>query len=559
MKRILSHPLFWIIAASILPVLSLLHSGMPYVHDGQDHVTRIANFYAVLKEGTIVPRWAPNLNWGYGHPVLMFLYPLPEYLASVFHFVGFSLVDSTKLVFGLAFIASTVTMYLWMSAAFGIGAGTIGALLYTFAPYRFVDLHVRGALGEHVAFVFPPLIMYFLWKLTRPGMTIRATIHITIGAALCTAALILSHNALALMFLPVIGLYGLYLFIAETKNKWRYVLSGIAVLIGGFVLSAFFWVPALAEGKFTLRDIVTAGGALTRFVPWTQFIYSPWNWGGGEDMSKSLGIAQWVGVAASVYLIFRHTNKKLVVLVTGFIVLLLCSLLIMTSYSAFIWRLVKILQNFQFPWRFLSLSVFLSAVIGGIAADWFLGAFRLKPQVYTKIFITFCVMTVIITINMWRPKGYQYRDESFYTGMYPGTTDTGESTPVWSVRFMEHAPDNPLDVIDGDASVTVGKRISTEHEYTITVRKPTLMLENTLYFPGWKIYINGVQTAVEWQNPDYRGLMTFRVVPGDTRVRVVFVDTKIRKTANMVSAAGFMIAGVAGIGVMVWQKRKRYR
>src|SRR3989338_5991191 len=110
--------LLLLIILSIIPVLDLFHPGLPVTHDGQDHVARIANFYQNLREGIIIPRWAGNLNWGYGHPILMFLYPLPSYIVSLFHFLGLSLVDSTKLVFGLAFVASGVTMYLWMKTHF---------------------------------------------------------------------------------------------------------------------------------------------------------------------------------------------------------------------------------------------------------------------------------------------------------------------------------------------------------------------------------------------------------------------------------------------------------
>src|SRR5215213_4479111 len=101
-----------ILILCILPLLDLLHPGLPKTHDGQDHVARIANFYQSLQQGIIIPRWAANLNWGYGHPILMFLYPMPSYIASFFHFLSFSLVDSTKIVFALSFLLTTVTMYL---------------------------------------------------------------------------------------------------------------------------------------------------------------------------------------------------------------------------------------------------------------------------------------------------------------------------------------------------------------------------------------------------------------------------------------------------------------
>src|SRR3989344_7684600 len=114
---------------SLLPLFDLLNPGLPVTHDGIDHVARIANFYQNLKEGVLIPRWAGNLNWGYGHPILMFLYPLPSYAASFFHFVGFSLIDSLKIIFGVAFIASGFTMYLWIKEFLGEEAGVVSAVL----------------------------------------------------------------------------------------------------------------------------------------------------------------------------------------------------------------------------------------------------------------------------------------------------------------------------------------------------------------------------------------------------------------------------------------------
>lgn len=150
-----------LVLLSLIPVFDLFNPGIPITHDGQDHVARIANFYQNLQEGNIIPRWAANLNWGYGHPILMFLYPLPSYISSLFHFLGFSLVDSIKIVFGLGFIASGLAMYIWLKEFLGKHAAFLGAILYVFAPYRFVDLYVRGAIGEHVAFIFPPLVFIF--------------------------------------------------------------------------------------------------------------------------------------------------------------------------------------------------------------------------------------------------------------------------------------------------------------------------------------------------------------------------------------------------------------
>lgn len=485
-----------LILLSLLPLVSLLTPGLPVTHDGQDHVARIANFYQSLYEGNIVPRWAENLNWGYGHPILMFLYPLPSYVASLFHAFGFSFVDSTKLVFAVSYVTSIVCMYLW-ARRWGQWSGMVAAILYGFAPYRFVDMYVRGAIGEHVAFIFPPLILL--------GLD-RGSLFVT---SLSMVGLILSHNAVSLMFLPVVVFYVVY------KRK------GLGFLVLGFLLSAFFWFPAFFEGKYTLRDIVTRGEFGERFVPWTWFFYSPWNYGGGSQFTKELGIAQWLAILLGVVI----RNK--------FVFSVFFVLFLMTGGSTFIWDNISILQKFQFPWRFLTLITFLSATIGAVV----IRKFR-----YKKIAaIVLCGIAILSTKQMWRPKEYQINPESFYTGVYEGTTDTGESSPIWSVRFMEKRPAAEIEIIEGDARIEQIRRKTTKHEYQIIAREKTRIVENTLYFPGWNVLVDGKPATIEFQDPNYRGLMTFWLEPGEHNVTVVFGETKLRKFANIISFMGILV------------------
>lgn len=542
-----------LLGVAILPLFAFFHSGFPVTHDGLDHVVRIANFYASLKEGIWIPRWAGNLNWGYGHPILMFLYPFSSYAASGFLFVGFSSQNAMKAVFVVAYIASILSMYLWMHAAWGKKVGLVGSLLYGFAPYRFVDLYVRGAIGEHMAFVFPPLVCYFLYMLA----TQKKNIKYIVGLSLSIGAFVLSHNAISLMFLPVIGLYMLYLYLFEAKKSLLFILYCFISFVLGFGLSSFFWVPAFFEGKYTLRNIVTAGEAMTRFVPWLDFFNLSWNYGGTATLSKSIGFVQWIGIAVSFIFISKTKNKNMRIYIIFSLLLFFVSLFLMTSSSSFIWSKVTILQNFQFPWRFLAVSVFIAAVIGGISIPFTIDLVsKQKMRIKNFAVLLFCILIIVSTWYMWIPKGYVTHDESFYTRVYPGTTDTGESSPIWSVRFMEHTPANPMEVAEGEAVIIKGERKTTIHEYKVIANTQTRLVENTLYFPGWKIYVDGYSAGVQFQDPKYRGLMTFWVDEGEHNVNVVFTDTKLRHLANMVSFISFGIVVVFVVGLFLWQTKK---
>lgn len=555
MKKIIDyiykHILFFLLLLSLIPLVGYMKSGMPVVDDGQDHVTRIANFYAALKDGILIPRWAANLNWGYGHPVLMFLYPLSSYIGSLFHFFGLSFVDSTKMVFVIATVASVYTMYIWMKEAFNKEAAIIGSILYLFAPYRFVDLYVRGAIGEHVAFIFPPLILYALLQLSRKKDIISYGLLLSFSFAL----FILSHNAFALMFLPIIGLYALYVFFMEAKRSVYFILNTFFFIFLGFGLSSFFWLPALVEGKYTLRDIVTKGVALTRFVPLSMFLYSPWRFGGGDDTTKFLGFSQWIGIVGSIVLFWKTKEGKLRWFIAGTILLLAGALFIMTSWSRPIWEKIMILQNFQFPWRFQMISVFLTALLAGISIPYCIKIFTIQQTQKTYVLIVFCIISILVTVHMWKPRGYKFKQPAFYSGIYEGTTDTGESSPVWSVRFMEYAPLKRMDVIGGIATVTEGVRTTAEHRYTVHATTPSQLLENTLFFPGWKIYVDDYQAGIQFQDPNHRGIMTFRIDEGIHDVRVIFQNTKIRTYAEYISLASFGICIILMIRVYIWRKK----
>lgn len=535
-----------LILISLVPLFDLFHPGLPITHDGQDHVARIANFYQNLSEGNIIPRWAGNLNWGYGHPILEFLYPLPSYLASLFHFFGFTLVDSVKFVFGTSFILSGLVMYFFIKELLNDDkAAFFASALYIIAPYRFVDIYVRGAIGEHVAFIFPPLIFYFLLKLNK-----RYSLGYLIGGAFSFAGLNLAHNAISLMFMPLFGLYALFLFL-QAKNKIQLGIQYLSTIFSGFGLSAFFWIPAFVEGKYTLRDIVTGGGEYTRsFVMWKDFFISAWSYGGTIALSKQIGFIHWIGILGgiiSIYILYRNKNK-LWILTLGSFFIFWITLFLMTSSSNPIWQTITILQKFQFPWRFLSVTAFLSALMGGILLS-------LISNKYKKAaLLIFVVGLLVVNKDYWHANGFLYKPESFYTGTYNSTTDTGESAPIWSVRFMEYPPKSHVEIISGKGFIKELKRTSTSHAYKITTENKTRIRENTLYFPGWKVLVNGKTTDVEFQDPQNRGLITFWVNKGTYDITIVFRETKLRFFANVVSGVSLaLLLFYAILRRRIWQ------
>ena len=80
----------------------------------------------------------------------------------------------------------------------------------------------------------------------------------------------------------------------------------------------------------------------------------------------------------------------------------------------------------------------------------------------------------------------------------------------------------------------------------------TQVADNTLYFPGWKAYVDNVEVPIEPYDQNWRGIITFPVPEGKHNVRVVFEETKLRKFANALSIIGI------GILLALFVKKDKY-
>lgn len=524
-----------LIIITLLPLKGLIGSGITDAHDSISHVVRVASFYQSLTEGNLIPRWSQTLNYGYGHPIFMFLYPLPSYFASLFHSFGFSVIDSVKLVMAVSFILAGLFAYFWFKELLGkTWPALIGAAVFQLAPYRFINLYVRNAFGENTATLFIPLVFWRFTRLIRHPSRLNL-----IWASLSLIGLFLSHNAISLMTLPLLGVYAFTLlcFYAKKLFTMGHVIFAMTLSLG---LTAFFWFPALIEGKYTLREIVMRGDTFAANFPYFyQLVIPTWGYsvsapGPNDGMSFQVGIIQWLVVLLTISLFIKRIflakqgislTERLALF---FLLVFAFSIFIMLEISLPVWQKLTIIKKFQFPWRWLILSVTASGALAALLAH------RLKFS--SKLGFLLTGMLVTQTFWYWQPKGFLPQTETELINSYIGTTDTGESTPLWAVRFQEKPAFWGLSVVSGaPIDYQIFRRESELHEYTVTTTVDSQISDNTLYFPGWTVYVDGKKTPITYADPNWRGEITFKVPTGTHHIRVVFENTKLRRFANTVS------------------------
>ena len=68
---------------------------------------------------------------------------------------------------------------------------------------------------------------------------------------------------------------------------------------------------------------------------------------------------------------------------------------------------------------------------------------------------------------------------------------------------------------------------------------------NTFYFPGWTLYVDGVERPIDYSNP--QGVMEFSLGSGLHGVKFVFEDTPVRAWAGRLSLLALLL--LLGVGL----------
>ncbi|MGA9351424.1 MAG: hypothetical protein WBW48_21810 [Anaerolineae bacterium] len=587
------------IAVSALAALPLfLNGGFLNTRGGGDSpflLVRLHQLVSNLSAGVFPARWMPDAAYGLGYPFFSFYASLPYYVAALFKLWGFGFIWSIKLTQSLGFVAATASMYLLAKRLFHREASAIlAALAYTYAPYHLVNVYVRGdALSEFYAFVFYPLIFWALLRLRdslsagkalpqtdqlnhvilserserrisfrMPGTGCFALLSMTSNIALVALAyggLILTHNISALTFSAFVVLY-ILLAASRTPGRAKWLTVSALGLGLGLAISAWYWIPALLEGKYGQLEHQTTGylhysnhfRGLDLVQPSLLFDYAI----EAGQTPFAVGLAQAVlallGVAAIVAWWVRRRRPE--AQSAFFIAGLALATFLITPLSRPLWDIVPFLPFVQFPWRFLAVQAFFASIVIGYLAQ------RLpRPRLLAGIAGAVLLVASMLglkpeylpigeaDITVERLMLYEYFTANI------GTTIRHEYLPRWVVprpytsevllRGGEKPP--PL-VLDGEVkAANLVWHKPTAEGWALNVTSPQASLAfHTYYFPGWRAYVDGQPREVRpVENLGYIGL---DLVQGEHQVVLRLERTPLRALTEGLS----LVAVLAIVGLL---------
>ncbi len=530
MKKIAAGSIL-VIILSVWAIRPIAMPGFFPMHD-DTQVGRVIAMGRALRLGQFPVRWVLDLGYGYGYPIFNFYGPLPYYFGGALYALGVPGLIATKAMFIAGVVGAGIAMFGASSAFLGVTGALVAAIFYVYAPYHAVQVYVRGAVGEFWFLIFLPIILSGIAKrrvlVTGLGLAGAILSHTVLGYATTLM------YVLGVMFAAIVARRG---STVDAGSVWR-LLTALALALGG---TAFFWLPAAAEMRFTsvVGQVGKTANFSDHFVCLPQLWDSLWGYGGSaigcvDGLSFKLGKLHSVLslIAVALWFIFgrmRHTTSSRLVYVS--MVVAMIGMFFVLSVSEPVWMLMPGFAYIQYPWRFLTYAIAAASLLVGSLCIYI--KHRLIKWATATVL---CISVIALQQKVFVPQYIYSRNLNAFESdtylRYEVSKISDEYLPRDIIR-PKSEKQVIRDTIRGpDTSrVKIERDTDTSLRFSIITDNPQVVEVMRTYFPGWRYRVNGKYVEPMLSH----GLPRLAVPAGYSVIEIDFVDTPVRTIGNAVS------------------------
>ncbi|MGJ3239224.1 MAG: 6-pyruvoyl-tetrahydropterin synthase-related protein [Anaerolineae bacterium] len=547
-----------ILAIAVLALVSIspfLADGMILTDDGNLHLYRaIVLDDAIRTDGTLYPRYASALAYGYGASLFNYFPPTSYYPTVIAHALGADWVRAWELTIIFYVLLAGLGMYLWARQWVDTSGAWIATAGYLYAPYTLFDTVTRGSSNE---FAGMALLPFALWGFTRLARTGARRDYLL--AVFTYALFIIAHNVMTLYgSLLLVAYCGLLLFSAHDRQRVFWHLSSAGVF--AVLMTAFFWLPALTETNF-----VKINGVLDNlpFVDVTLTlrtladVFALPRTADPSQLQANVPISfSWVLLVPALVGFFLPQPRPpadqprpilgLHLLLFGTLAIVIISQL---RLSESLWQSVRLLQYSQFAWRPMSIGSLVLALLAGIGGSY---ALRLLANRRFRHTMLALYITLIIAYSipwLYRPQidlaagnlrdaqDYEVQSQqpvlSSYGEYLPVQTELEALNPTYYTRDVTRIrPDEAYQITRIDEQ---GTRLNAE----VIVTQTSILIIDWLYVPGWRAQVNGER--VEVFATGEAGVLGLELPAGTHQVTVWYGQTTTQRVANLLSISALVL------------------
>ena len=403
----------------------------------------------------------------------------------------------------------------------------------------------------------------------------------------------MTHTFALLSLLPLLVSFVLFrLFVAWRMHRgaalgWRTTLAFAAGCLG-LLLCAVFLIPLLVEGPDLQQQVFVSNTYDYRnhFVQLGQFLSPFWGFGYSDDpLGANDGMGFQIGlmpalflVAAIAILVLHRERDRLRRGHMGYLSLTTIAILfLMTPAAAFIWERLPFLGVIQFPWRFLSLTAFTLAALGGLAAAHLLeyvGDFSPDLPASAEAVGSALMMGLLVIlasytyvqsplepVEPWREDGRAvFRFEEEHPDMIALTRFAKEpftSSPIsaayrdpdYAEVYGEGAPWPRLAILTGSGAVVSQYSRGSSGGGVVRMQTPGTVQIYFMYFPGWHVTVDGTPVTARVSDP--HGLIEVDVGAGEHRI-----DARMGSTPDRIVGSVLSWIALVAVVVLAWWPRR---
>lgn len=517
--------LLCISAAVVSPIY---FNGIPNGNDLPQHYQFAVAFKEAIADGNFYPSWSSKTNLGFGDVGIRFYPPFSYYVLAAFEAIAGNWYDGSVLTFCFWFFLSGIGVYLWTRESFSDNSSLLAAICYIVAPYHVNQLFNAFTYAEFAAASLLPFCFLFVTRVCRYG---RTTDILLLG--LSYALLVLTH-----LPMTVIGSICLLAFSIVTLNKNDYFRSilRLAFSVGiGLLASSFYWIRMATELQFVrhatdeFRSV--AYDFHVNFL--AAFLYvSPTEYNERSLWFSDLMLLMTLCIfLPGILLVLLRWKRTEIQVVKAPLATICIAIFFATPLSLPLWENFVVLQQTQFPWRWLAVITLMGTFLMAAAHKHVVQTFYSKLRPIAILAVGLVIATTVFTATqVIKPAIYMGRQD-FIKRI--DALDDAKSyecwRPIWS---REAAFENLAKASAGNRPIKINSWNKNDRALIVAAGDPATIRIGTFYYPHWKATSNGLPVTIE---KDENGVILIPLGKEEASIQLSFQEPQYVRVANIVS------------------------
>jgi hypothetical protein len=524
-----------LVLAALAIMAPTLFWGIPSNRDLSNHFRFALPFYDALRSGHIYPGWLAEANHGFGDASFRFYPPALYYLLALARTLAGNWYAATVITFSALSVLGALGVYFW-AREFGSGRMAMwSGILYSVAPYHLNQFFQAVMLAEFAGAAVLPFAFAFTERVCK-----RRRKRDVAGLAAAYAILILTHLPLAVIGSIALAVYALLRI--DRKAKSATLMSLLSSVAVGLAASACYWMTMLIELKWIRADNLNPEPS----VDYRQnFVLSSFSseslnvWWMNILLLGSVAMF-WPALALLSRKVFAsgqlQNYAKPIKALAG---LLLLTIFMATPASQPLWKLIRPLQETQFPWRWLSITSMVCPILLALAIPFWarLANGKKRPLVLIALgtvaaSLAFSAGHIVREARWLTPAQFEQTLSSI-----PGSLGVYQWLPVWA---KDPPPNMTAAVEAGDRQLTIKSWEPERRVFHLSPGASTNARVRTFFYPHWEASADGQALPV---HPDQDGALVITAPKEATTITLEFREPKRVKYAAGLTLIGWVLIG----------------